>query len=58
MVRLENADRSFDLEYWERLGPDARLAAVLELTQEAYGVDSEDQLRLDRSVAFFRPLRG
>jgi hypothetical protein len=31
VVRLEDADRSFDLEFWERVGPEGRLKAMGDL---------------------------
>ena len=52
LVKLEESDRGFDLEFWDRVGPTGRLAAlwgmVLDsrLLQGGHG----DQLRLQRSV--------
>jgi hypothetical protein len=56
-VRLQDADRSFDIEFWQRLGPDAISKAAWELVELAYEGKNID-LRLQRSVASFRRLRG
>ena len=56
--RLEDMDRSFDLEYWQRQGDAAIFRAAWELV-ESYCRDrgmNPDELRLQRSVeAFQRP---
>ena len=54
-VSLKDADRSFDIEYWQRLGPDAISKAAWELVELAYQGKNVD-LRLQRSVASFRKL--
>ena len=56
LVRLKDADRSFDIEFWQRLGPEAIVKAAWELVEHAYAGKNVD-LRLQRSVASFRRLR-
>ena len=56
LVRLKDADRSFDIEFWQRLGPEAIFKAAWELVEHAYAGKNVD-LRLQRSVASFRRLR-
>jgi len=50
--RLEDLDRSFDVEYWQRLGPEAILSAAWEMAVEAWEQKgrSADELRLQRTV--------
>ncbi len=47
----EELGRSFDLEFWRRLGPEARLAAMWDLVLDRVrmGTLDEKQLRLQRS---------
>ena len=54
--RLEELDRSFDLEYWQSQPPTARFAAVWELITHAAKVKGIDvrQLILQRSVESFQ----
>jgi hypothetical protein len=35
LVRLQDADRSFDLEFWDRIGPEGRLKAMWEMVLDA-----------------------
>lgn len=56
LVPLKDADRSFDIEFWQRLGPEAIFKAAWELVEHAYAGKNVD-LRLQRSVASFRKLR-
>jgi hypothetical protein len=52
---LHDADRSFDIEYWQRQGDAAIFQAAWELA-ELYHLDrgmTPDELRLDRSVEHF-----
>lgn len=54
--KLEDLDRSFDLQFWQTQTPQARFAAAWELivfASELKGVDVH-QLRLQRSVATFQ----
>jgi hypothetical protein len=53
--RIEDMDRSFDIEYWQRHGDAAIFRAAWELV-EAYWRDrgkNPDELRLQRSVEAF-----
>lgn len=56
MVRVlrsvKDDDGSFDLEFWERAGAEARFAAAWEMVIEAEAMRGEhvDQPRLQRSV--------
>jgi hypothetical protein len=58
LVPLPEADRSFDVAYWQRQGDEAIFRAAWELV-EFYHCDrggSPDELRLQRSVeAIHRP---
>ena len=53
MVRLKDADRSFDLEFWAKIGPQGRFSAAWDMVREYMilikGKDAA-QLRLQRSV--------
>lgn len=54
--KLEDLDRSFDLEFWQAQTSQARLAAMWELivqTEKMKGTDVH-QLRLQRSVENFQ----
>jgi hypothetical protein len=56
---LKKMDRSFDVEYWRRMGPEAIQAAAWELFQlkvRQEGGDP-DALRLDRTVGSFQRRR-
>ena len=46
------ADGAFDLEFWQRVGPEGRFAASWEMISEARTLRGEDadQPRLQRSV--------
>jgi hypothetical protein len=50
--KLEDLDRSFDIEFWQSLTPQARFEAMWELIVQAEKIKGRDvrQLRLDRSV--------
>ncbi|MFN0086988.1 MAG: DUF433 domain-containing protein [Blastocatellia bacterium] len=56
--RIEEMDRAFDIEYWQRQEASARLAAVWELTVTAYAVKGEDvhALRLARHLESIQPV--
>jgi hypothetical protein len=58
--KLEELDRSFDLEFWQSQLPQARFEAAWELIQHAWVVKGNDvrQLRLQRSVEAFQRIRG
>ena len=49
--RLADMDRSFDIAYWQRLGPDAIFKAAWEMVVQAH---PHDDLRLQRSVESFQ----
>jgi len=56
--RLRDADRSFDVEYWQRQGDAAVFEAAWELAEfyhRAQGMDA-DELRLQRSLEYFERL--
>jgi hypothetical protein len=57
--KLEDLDRSFDLQFWQAQSPQARFAAAWELIVHAHAVKGNDvrQLRLQRSVASFQRQR-
>ena len=52
MVRLEEMDRSFDTEFWQKQGPEAIFAAAWQMVVDAaaWGGQDESELRLQRSV--------
>ena len=55
LVKLEDADDSFDIEFWQRQGPAAIFSAAWDLVIEYYrhrGLDVS-QLRLQRSIENF-----
>lgn len=57
--RLHEMDRSFDIAYWQRLGPEAIFEAAWELVVEAHARNprGEDELRLCRTVEKFQRVR-
>jgi hypothetical protein len=57
--RIEELDRSFDLEFWQAQPPAARFQAAWELIVHASKVKGLDvrQLRLQRSVEAFQRQR-
>jgi len=52
MASLEEAGRSFDLDFWGKVGHEGRFAAAWEMVIETFLLRGEDagQLRLRRSV--------
>ncbi len=52
LVRRDEDDRSFDLEFWQRLGPQARFEAAWEMVKEYWRKQGKDpaELRLRKSV--------
>jgi len=56
--RLEDLDRSFDLQFWQAQTDTARFAAAWELVVTAHKMRGRDvrQLRLQRSVETFQRL--
>jgi hypothetical protein len=57
--RIAEMDRSFDIAYWQRLGPTAIFEAAWQLVVEAHSQSGRDpnELRLQRSVESFQPQR-
>jgi hypothetical protein len=56
--KLEDLDRSFDLQFWQAQTDTARFEAAWELVVTAYQIQGKDvrQLRLQRSVETFQRL--
>ena len=59
-TRIEDADRSFDLVFWQSQSDAARFAAAWELvvTAHRWKGGSPDELRLQRSVESFGRASG
>jgi hypothetical protein len=57
--RLSEMDRSFDIAYWQRLGPAAIFEAAWQMVVDAHsrGPDGLDELRLRRTVESFQRQR-
>jgi hypothetical protein len=53
---LHEMDRSFDVAYWQRQGPEAIFEAAWQLVVEAHSrrPGGEDELRLQRTVESFQ----
>ena len=53
-------DRSFDIEFWQSLTDDQRLAAAWELVEDAHVLKGGnlDELRLQRSVTSLKRRRS
>ena len=64
MTRLgrmsDGDDRSFDIEFWQSLTDDQRLAAAWELVEDAHVLKggNPDELRLQRSVTSLKRRRS
>lgn len=54
LVALKDADRSFDIEFWQRLGSEAIFKAAWELVEHAYAGKSRPQT--SASCCVFRKL--
>lgn len=54
--RIAEMDRSFDVEYWQRLGPAAIFEAAWQMVVEVHAPDPShsDELRLRRTVENFQ----
>jgi len=54
--RLREMDRSFDIEYWQRLGPAAIMEAAWRMVVDVHSrrPGGADELRLQRSVESFQ----
>ena len=57
LVSLKEADRSFDIEYWQRLGPKARFDEAWKMVLAVH-CPNGGELRLQRTVETLRRLRG
>jgi len=53
LVRRDEQDRSFDLEFWEKVGPQGRFAAAWRMVNEVRWIRGErgGEPRLQRSVS-------
>lgn len=58
--KLEEMDRSFDIQYWQSQEPAVRLATVWELVVTAYALKGQDAnaFRLARHIESFQPVQG
>ena len=58
--RLEELDRSFDLQFWQAQSSTARFSAAWELVVQYYEMKGKDvsELRLQRTVEHFQRLSG
>jgi hypothetical protein len=54
LSRIEDLDRSFDIEFWQRQDSNARFAAAWELVVFAHERKGEDEaeLRLQRAIEY------
>jgi hypothetical protein len=53
--RLADMDRSFDIAYWQRLGPKAIFDAAWQMVVDAHSrTGASDELRLRRTVETFQ----
>ena len=54
--RIQNLDRDFDIEYWQRLGPEAIFEESWRMVLHARGIGEaeNDQFRLQRTIESFR----
>ena len=54
--RISGMDRSFDIEYWQRLGAEAIFEAAWQMAVNAHGrgAGGSDELRLRRTVEHFQ----
>lgn len=59
LINIRDNDRSFDLEFWQQAGADARFAAAWQMVKEVFAFRGEDesQLRLQRSVENIERIR-
>jgi hypothetical protein len=58
--KLEDMDRSFDIEFWQRLGDTAIFQAAWEMVEFYHRMKGRnlDELRLQRSVEYFQRQQG
>jgi hypothetical protein len=52
MIHIKDNDRSFDLEFWQQAGAEARFAAAWQMVLDMIAIRGEDdsQCRLQRSI--------
>ncbi len=60
LIRREDADRSFDLAFWQAVSAEVRMAVAWEMVQDARRIRGErgEQPRLQRSVAVLKRRDG
>lgn len=58
--KLEDLDRSFDLQFWQAQSSTARFAAAWDLVVQYYTMKGNDvsELRLQRTIEHFQRLPG
>lgn len=58
--KIEQMDRSFDIDYWQSLGTEAIMKAAWEMVVFAHEHKggSVDELRLQRSIATFGKIKS
>lgn len=58
--KIEDLDRSFDIQFWQAQSDAAKFAAAWELVVTAYRIKGKDpnELRLHRSIENFQRLPG
>ncbi|NUO83637.1 hypothetical protein HUU05_26480 [candidate division KSB1 bacterium] len=56
VVRRDQHDRSFDLEFWQKLGAEKRFAAAWQMVKEVQLMRGQDghQPRLQRSISVLK----
>lgn len=54
--RIKDLNRAFDIEYWQRLGPEAIFDESWRMVLHAHGIGEaeNDRFRLQRSIESFR----
>ena len=52
LTRIQDDDRSFDLEFWQEAGTEAIFAAAWQMIRDMYAIRGKDEseLRFQRSV--------
>ena len=59
LTKIKDDDRSFDLEFWQQAGAEARFAAAWQMVLDMLAIRGEDEhkSRLQRSVENIERLR-
>ena len=59
LINIKDNDRSFDLEFWQQAGEEARFAAAWQMVLDMHAIrgDEDGQSRLQRSVENIERLR-